>query len=338
MAGRAPARDLPVEPRVENAYDVIVIGGGPAGLSGALVLGRCGRSVLVCDDDRPRNRFSHAMHGFLSRDGMPPADFLRLAREEVQRYPSVHFQRTEVVEVERAADGFEVTLAGGTVARGRKLLLATGLVDALPPVEGLRERWGRSVFPCPFCDAYEYRGQPMAVYGTAAAAGCGFALEMLTWTERLTLLTDGSAEEDHAQARNLERLHVRIDRRKIRRLEGAGTGLEAVCFEDGTRMPCHALFVITDQHQRNGFAQKLGARLTVDATVRTGPLQHTRVRGVYAAGNAAVGLQAAIIAAAEGFKAAYALNDELIEDRFGAPAADACLPSDADDRELHGRE
>ncbi len=337
MTARAPVWVPLVGPRVEETYDVIVIGGGPAGLSGALVLGRCGRSVLVCDDDRPRNRFSHAMHGFLSRDGMPPGDFLRLAREEVQRYPSVRFLPSEVVEVERAGDGFEATLAGGAVARGRKLLIATGLVDALPAVEGLRERWGRSVFPCPFCDAYEYRGLPMAVYGTAVEAGCGFALEMLTWTEDLTLLTDGSEDEDVAQIRKLEHLHVRIDRRKIRRLEGEGPRLDSVCFEDGTRLPCRALFVITDQHQRNGFAQKLGARLTGDATVRTGPLQHTRVRGVYAAGNAAVGLQAAIIAAAEGFKAAYALNDELIEDRFGEAAADACLPPTAGAEETDGR-
>ena len=254
------------------------------------------------------------MHGYLSRDGMPPAEFLDECRAQLKRYPTITLLHEEVTDVERFEGGFEATLATGKVYRGRKLLLATGLVDELPPIEGLRERWGSSVFPCPFCDGWEYRGRPMAVYGTGTSASCAFTLEMLTWSRELVLLTDGSDDDDPREVARLNRLGVRVERRRIQKLEGPGRELQQILLADGSRFPCEALFVMTSQHQRAGFAEKLGAHLTEDATVPTGPLQHTRVRGVYAAGNASVGLQAAILAAAEGFKAAYAINDELVED------------------------
>ena len=237
---------------VETIYDVVIIGGGPAGLSGALVLGRCDRKVLVCDDARPRNRYSHAMHGYLSRDGIPPAEFLRLSREELKRYPSLTFLETEVLDVDAHPRGFEVTLAGGRIVCGRKLLLATGLVDELPRIEGLRERWGRSVFPCPFCDGWEYRGRPMAVYGTEASASCGFVLELLTWTDQLTLLTDGSEDGSPEEIARVTKLGIRVERRRVAAVEGPDTCLEAIRFADGGTVPCEALFVMTSQHQRTG--------------------------------------------------------------------------------------
>jgi thioredoxin reductase len=295
-------------------YDVLIIGGGPAGLSGALVLGRCGRRVLVCDDNRPRNARSHGVRGYLSRDGIAPADLLKVSREQLQHYPSVELRNVEVVDVNAVADGFEATLPDGVVVRSKKLLIATGLVDELPPIEGLRERWGDSVFPCPFCDGWEYRGRPMAVYGSEYNAACGFAQELLTWSQELTLLTDASDENLPHETERLRRLGIRVDRRRIAKLEGPGVELERIVFDDGSYLACNALFVMTRQHQRNGFAEKLGCRPDEEGTVPTTTLQHTRTRGVYAAGNASVGLQSAILAAAEGFKAAYAINEELIED------------------------
>lgn len=295
-------------------YDVIIVGGGPAGLSGALVLGRCDRRVLVCDDGKPRNARSQAMHGFLTRDGTPPSEFLRLARDELKRYPSIDFAACEVTDVNRDGDQFVVALRDGSVLQSRKILLTTGLVDELPAIAGLAERWGSSVFPCPFCDAWEYRNQPMAVLGNQLKPACGFAFEMLTWTRDFTVLTHGSDEEAAQELERLDRLGVKVDRRRISALEGTHPKLEYIQFADGDRIPCAALFVLTSQRQRTPFAEKLGARLNRERAVRTDSLQHTGQRGIFAAGNASEGLQSAILAAAEGFKAAYAINDELIDD------------------------
>lgn len=297
------------------AYDVLIIGGGPAGLSAALVLGRCARKVLLCDDGHPRNAPSNAMHGFLSRDHFPPQEFLRAAREDVARYDTVTLRDIEVLDVTRTGGGFEATLAGGEVVAAKKLLLATGMVDELPPIKGLRERWGRSVFPCPFCDAWEFRQRPLAVYGCGSSDATDFVLEMLTWTRDLTLLTDGSNPPCAGNCEKLERLGVRLEIRRVRELAGEGPTLQEIHFEEGAPLRCEALFLANTQHQRTAFAEKLGCAFVLDdGTVRTDELQRGRQRGVCVAGNAAAGLQSAIIATAEGFKAAYALNDELVED------------------------
>jgi thioredoxin reductase len=293
-------------------YDVLVIGGGPAGLSAALVLGR---HVLVCDDDRPRNATSRAVNAFLTRDGISPAEFRHAARADLARYDTVEYRRAQVIDVERIEGGFEATLENGSVVRARKLLIATGVVDELPAIDGIRERWGHSVFPCPFCDALEFREQPIAVYGCGGERGVEFALELLTWSPHVTLLTDGSAAPCEKNRTRCERLKITVDVRRIVALEGPSPRLEHVRFEDGARLQCRALFMLTTQHQRSAFAEKLGcAPLTDEATVETDDLQRTKLRGVCVAGNAAEGMQSAIIAAAEGYKAAYALNDELVED------------------------
>src|SRR5215213_3200443 len=135
-------------------YDCLIVGGGPAGLSGALMLGRCRRSVLVCDTGAPRNEESSGLHGFLTRDGIHPSEFLQLARDEVRQYPSVEFHRGEVVEARRTPGGFTAICAGGLQFSARKLLLATGVVDELPEIDGLVDLYGKSVHHCPYCDGW----------------------------------------------------------------------------------------------------------------------------------------------------------------------------------------
>lgn len=296
-------------------YDVIIIGAGPAGLSGALVLGRCDRRVLVLDDGKPRNAPSRSMHGFLTREGTPPRDFLQIARNEMKHYPTVEIRRDHVIDVRRDGPGFNVIVRDGHIWSSKKLLLATGLVDDLPEIPGLAERWGVSVFPCPFCDAWEFRGEPTAVLGCNLNGSCNFALEMLTWTRDLTLLTNGEDGEHPPTMEQVLRLGIKVREERIARLHGPSQDLEYIEFEDSSKIRCRALFILTNQHQRTNFAEKLGCPpLTPDRTVRTDDLQHTGQRGVFVAGNASVGLQAAILAAAEGFKAAYAINEELVDD------------------------
>ena len=166
------------------------------------MLGRCRRSVLVVDHGRNRNAAAHALHGFLTRDGTPPAEFLRLAREELARYATVELRSGEAVHAECRPGSFCVTLASGEEVQSRKLLLATGVVDNLPEVPGFRDLYGRSVFHCPYCDGWELRDQPLAIYGRGDR-GVGVALELTAWSRDFVLCTDGPAE---VEAASLERL------------------------------------------------------------------------------------------------------------------------------------
>ncbi len=166
-----------------SLIDVAIIGGGPAGLSAALMLGRCRRRVVVVDAGEQRNRRAHEIHGFLTRDGVTPAEFMRLARADVAGYPTVELRSGFVRRVEGSRGAFRVCLADGTQIESRRVLLATGVTDLIPEIAGLRELFGGNVHHCPHCDAFEYIGKPVAVYGSGAA-GVEAALAMRTWSDR----------------------------------------------------------------------------------------------------------------------------------------------------------
>jgi thioredoxin reductase len=203
-------------------FEVIIVGAGPAGLSAALILGRCRRRVLVLDTDRPRNAASQALHGFITRDGIHPAELRRLARDELRCYPSVTLAMQEAVRAACVPGGFEVTLAGGDSLSCRKLLIATGVVDDLPEVEGLGLLYGRSVFHCPYCDGWEARDQPMAVYARSAK-GVGLAIQLKVWSSDVALCTDG-VRLPREQVARLERHAIPWYRARLQRLEGDADG------------------------------------------------------------------------------------------------------------------
>jgi len=294
-------------------YDVVVVGAGPAGLSAALILGRSRRRVLVFDTGRPRNAASQAMHGFLTRDGMPPAEFLRTAREQLRQYDTVEIRDVEVVAAECRGDSlFHVSLADGSEFECRKLLIATGVADNLPEIPGFRELYGRSVFHCPYCDGWEVRDRPIAIYGRGAR-GLGLSLELTGWSRDLVLCTDGPAEiDDHGLAR-LSRAGIRLREDRIVRLDGAGE-LERIVFASGDPLPRHALFFTTGQTQQSQLALALGCDFTEKGTVRTGKYETTHLRGLYVAGDASRAVQWVVVAAAEGAEAAFAINTDLLEE------------------------
>jgi thioredoxin reductase len=291
-------------------YDVIIVGAGPAGLSAALILGRCRRRVLVLDTGRPRNAASHAMHGFLSRDGIHPEQFRRVAREQLTQYRSVKFARKEATAACQVDDGFEVTVADGKRLRCRKLLLATGVVDELPPVEGVEAFYGRSVFHCPYCDGWESRDQPLAVY-SRTANGAGLALELTVWSKDIVLCTDGARLEPKHVAR-LERHNIPWRRDPIARLEGSRGRIRRIVFRNGDSLARKVMFFSMGQRQSSSLAHQLGCGFTHKGSVRTGEYEVTDINGVYVAGDASKLVQLAIVAAAEGAQAAFAINKALI--------------------------
>jgi thioredoxin reductase len=177
--------------------DVVIVGGGPAGLNAALTLGRARRSVLLVDSGRPRNAPAQAVHGFLTRDGLPPAELRRIGRQQLAAYPTVEVRDTEVLDVRIVGEpsgGFLVTLAEGSVTRARRLLLATGLVDQLPPIDGLAELWGNSVLHCPYCHGFEVRGQALAVLGGDPRA-IQLAAHLTRFSPDVALCTNGAPLE-----------------------------------------------------------------------------------------------------------------------------------------------
>jgi thioredoxin reductase len=294
-------------------YDVIIVGGGPAGLSAALMLGRSRRRVLVCDTGRPRNAASRAMHGFLSRDGMAPQEFLAIARDQLSQYDTVEVRRAEVVEAACRPDArFHVALADGSRFTARKLLIATGVVDNLPQIPGFAELYGRSVFHCPYCDGWEVRDRPLAVYGRGAR-GLGLSLELTGWSRDLVLCTDGPAEIDAEGLARLARNGIRLREERVVRLDGRET-LERVVFESGEPLARHALFFTAGQTQQSTLAVNLGCEFNEKGTVRTGKYESTHLPGLYVAGDASRAVQWVVVAAAEGAEAAFAINTDLLRE------------------------
>jgi thioredoxin reductase len=296
-----------------NPWDVIVIGGGPAGLSAALTLGRCRRRVLVCDAGRYRNRASRHMHCFLTRDGCPPTEFLDTAREQLSPYDCVELRSITVVAVEKHASGFEVFVEGGGREVCRKLLLATGVVDELPKLEGIDRFYGVSVHHCPYCDGWEWRDRRIGAYGHGEK-GTGLALMLRQWSADVALFLDGQDELTREHRERLARFEIAIHEQRIARLEGDDDGhLQRIVLANGNAAKRDTLFFNTGQHQRSALAEKLGCEFTERGGVQTHEHEvGTCVAGVYVAGDASRDVQLVVVAVAEGTKAGFAINRALL--------------------------
>jgi thioredoxin reductase len=311
--------------QVRDAYDVVVIGGGAAGLNGALQLARSRRTVLVVDAGQQRNRPAQAVHGLLGHDGVPPAALLARGRDEVRGYGG-EVTADEVTAVGGALDpGFTVTLGHGRVVQARRLLVTSGLVDELPDIPGLRERWGRDVIHCPYCHGWEVRDQPIGVLASGPRS-VHQALLFRQLSDDVIYFASGSAPGDAAAAQLAAR-GIRVVDGEVSALVITDDRLAGIRLADGSVIPRQALAVGARMTARTGFLASLGLKASehpsgMGAHVPADPGGRTEVPGVWAAGNVTdLGAQVGAAAAAGALAGAMINADLVAEEAERAVAA-----------------
>ena len=306
-----------------DVYDVVIVGGGTAGLSGAIVLGRCRRRVFLCDVGQPRNQASRAVHCLLGHEGTPPTELLARVRRELERYTTVESHADRVSEITPTRDQFAVACADGFTLTARKVLLTTGLTDEVPQIEGIEQLYGRSVHHCPYCDGFEHRDQPLAVYG-AGDKGAGLALMMKQWSSDVILCTDGASDVSSTMQSRLKQHDIAIWAQRIARLEGTEDGvLQRIHLQGGNVLDRTAIFFTTGCQQTSDLSAALGCARDKKGGIVTDPVtEESSVRGVYVAGDASRDVLLVAVAIAEGAKAGVAINRALLqEDGLGSGRA-----------------
>ena len=295
-------------------YDAVIVGGGPAGLSAALVLGRARKRVLVVDEARPANAVSQGVGGLLGHDRVKPADLRDSGRRQLEEH-DVELRHCAVEDVEPIRDGFLVTPTDGAPVRAHALVLAHGLRYDPPPLPGIEALWGRSVFHCAFCDGWEVRDRPLAFHGSGPAA-VRSALVLASWSNDVVLCTDGAPDPGGDV---LAAAGVRVRTEPIARLAGRDGSLEQIEFSEGAAERREALFVNTRRDQPNRLAAALGCELTAAGTIVTDADGRTNVAGVYAAGDAATAHSRSVASAiGTGSRVAYAVALERVAQAVAA--------------------
>lgn len=294
-------------------YEVIIIGGGPAGLNAAIILGRCRRKVVLFDSGRYRNQLAKGIHGFLTQDGVPPMEFIMLCRQELVKY-QVEIKEEEIDNGSRKNGFFEVVDRHNNKYYSKKLLLATGLCDNIPAIKGFIDCYGKSIFHCPYCDGWEVKNKSIGIYSRTKAA-CELALTLYNWSKNIVLFTDNRELSDR-KMQILSRHNITVYSQKVEQAIHEKGQLKYIELEGGKKVKCDAVFFSNGFEQRSILGEKLGCNYTKKGVIINDKVQHTNISGLFVAGDAAQDMQFVVVAAAEGAKAAVAINKELIKERI----------------------
>ncbi|PMC33779.1 NAD(P)/FAD-dependent oxidoreductase [Bacillus sp. UMB0899] len=297
--------------------DCTVIGGGPAGLNAALVLGRAKRKVVLFDNNQARNKVTQESHGFITRDGVSPSEFRELAHQDISKYPSVRIERVKISEIQQESSNiFTLTTEEGKTYSSRKIMLATGLKEDLPSVKGIKEYYGKSLFSCPYCDGWELREQPLVLIGENSNTA-HLAKTIYQWSKDLVVCTNGKNILGYDDELLLKRKGIIIKKERIETLTGSNGKLEKLVFEDGTTINRVGGFVTTGLQQPNNLAFSLGCELDKNDGIIVDAFGRTTIEGVYAAGDTTFsGPSQLIIASGQGVRAAAGINQDLTMEEF----------------------
>ena len=297
-------------------YDVVIVGGGPSGLSAALALGRARKQVLLCDAGPRRNAAAKQIHNFVTRDGTPPDEFRRIARQQLSTYPNVEIQDAIVRSISGARGTFRVE-AGATTVDARRVLLCTGMIDEMVPIEGFADLWGHSIVQCPYCHGWEERDRRWGylILPTSSSHFMPFVLQLRGWTRDVTVFTNDAFQIDDKDRAQLDAAGIHIETAAVARLQASQGRLDSVALATGRRVPCDLLFAHPAQRQV-GVVRDLGIALDDDGYVKVDPMKReTSLAGVYASGDLTTRVQGATVAAAAGTQVAAVLNLELTLER-----------------------
>ncbi|MFM1653802.1 NAD(P)/FAD-dependent oxidoreductase [Brevibacillus sp. B_LB10_24] len=294
----------------KQLLDVAIIGGGPAGLNAALVLGRARKNVAVIDEGRPRNAVTREAHGFLTRDGISPSEFRRIAQEEISAYPSVSFVADTAVSIAGEDGQFHIATAQGKTFESKKVLFAVGMKDRPLDIPGLAEVYGKSAFVCPYCDGWELRDEPLVVINKGAEL-MHFAPLISGWSNRFTICTNGPDELTDTQREELLRHRVPLFESPIQSIDSNDGIVRQVVLVDRTTIPCRGIFFKPELVPGSDLPRAIGCHLTDTGMVVVDDFGKTNVPGVYSAGDAASRMHQAIAAASMGAFAAAVINNEL---------------------------
>lgn len=302
-----------------DSVDVVIVGGGPAGLSAATWVARYRRSVLVLDSGEQRNRWAKVSHGYLGSDSVDPAEMLERARDDLAKYDEVEIRSGRAVSARRDADRFEIGLGDGSTIVCRRVILATGVVDAFPDIPRFFDFYGRSIFHCPSCDGYEARGLPVVTIGWSENVA-GFSLGLLDWASDVTVVTDGRRFEGDTEHREaLADKGVSVVEDEVVELCGPDGELESIRLRDGGVIPCGMAFFSIEHRPRSDLARQLDSEVTGAGCISVDHEGRTNVPGVYAAGDVTPGMQYVATAVAEGAKAGTACALSLRDEGLGRP-------------------
>ena len=302
---------------MEKLYDCAIIGGGPAGLNAALILGRARRNVILFDNNNARNAVTQESHGFLTRDGIKPKKFREIAHKEIARYLSVICAKREVTSVSRKKSKFELVTSKRERYQSKTIIISTGLKDVLPSIDDIHDYYGKSLFHCPYCDGWELRDKPLIVIIGEQVQGFHFIQTVYNWSKDLIVCTNGAPFQNSEQKDFLQRKGIKIVENKIKNIVGKNGQMEKILFENGQNISRKGGFVMPQLVQASDFGKQLGCQYNSLGGIAIDSFGRTNIPGVYAAGDASVIAPAQlIIAAAEGVRAAAGVNTDLTQKEF----------------------